>query len=651
MRNLHDRATLTAALTPPHGYELQHAVGTTFTLDLESALTVPLSLAARGATDASDRLGVLDALRRSADRLDIFAQVGEMRMGTPSDLVVLLEQSIHQVRAPRGLFHPKVWFLQFTRDNGGSRAPSSYFRFLCATRNLTPDRSWDLLVQLDGTPLLWSGATGPGDAPSDHELSAAREKNAPLANLLRALPGLSAYPLSGYRAARIEALAAAWETIEWEMPTETKSVAFHVFGLGQNEGPTPVLGGRNALVISPFLTDRGLARVREGVIGVTHVITRVEALERLDPGSLGSRLHTYVLDDAATLGSEPGLAPESDSALQPAPESAPQHRPTELLSGLHAKALVYDRGHRSHVFIGSANATEAAWNNNNVEVMVEFEARKGAYGVRAMLEGLASFAEPYDATGGAEEPEDERTARQLEHLLRGIAAVPWTAHMTGEGPCALAVWADAAADRLVERLHVEFGAGLTWHLLTRRDQGAAGAPLEANPVTLTDLPLDEVTPFLVLQTMTTRGVSARTIVLARLLSDSDKRRDAVIGRHITDRSSFMRLLTLMLELTGVRLGSAQTGTTWAWSGQVGGEAVEFSGLMEAMVRALGRQPEALNDVRRMIEFVRGAGGTEEIFPDGFDELWVQVEKAYGSTRRPHRSAASSSEATGERSAT
>lgn len=93
------RASLTDLLRPPSGFELAHGVGTTFTLDLTTALMIPLS---RGSAPASveDPLSILDAVRRVADRLDIFAQAGEISMGTPSDLVAFLERSIHPVTTP-----------------------------------------------------------------------------------------------------------------------------------------------------------------------------------------------------------------------------------------------------------------------------------------------------------------------------------------------------------------------------------------------------------------------------------------------------------------------------------------------------------------------------------------------------------------------
>ena len=49
-----DRTLLLDALRPPPGGRLVHAVGTTFTLDLESALTVPLAFAGHALGDSLD---------------------------------------------------------------------------------------------------------------------------------------------------------------------------------------------------------------------------------------------------------------------------------------------------------------------------------------------------------------------------------------------------------------------------------------------------------------------------------------------------------------------------------------------------------------------------------------------------------------------
>jgi hypothetical protein len=201
------RAALTEQLRPPTGFQLAHAVATTFTLDLTTALSVPLAFAAHRVRDSRDPIAILDAVRRAADKIDVFAQAGQVfEPRGASDLFALLEPMIHPARAPQRnmLFHPKVWVLEYA--GGDARS----YRMLCASRNLTNDRSWDLVVRLDGIAK---------DEPT--------EQSSPLGAFVRALPGMSVQPLPEHRAARITELADAVANIEWEHPSDVRALRFH----------------------------------------------------------------------------------------------------------------------------------------------------------------------------------------------------------------------------------------------------------------------------------------------------------------------------------------------------------------------------------------------------------------------------------------
>ncbi len=144
------RKLLLDALRPPPGHSLDRAVATTFTLDLATALMVPLAFAGFRFADQLDPIEVMEALRGMGDRLDVFCQAGAINAGAwPSDLMALLENVIHEVRRPRPghIFHPKVWVLRFVDQ---LQEPS--YRCLVLSRNLTADRSWDTLLWLDGWP-------------------------------------------------------------------------------------------------------------------------------------------------------------------------------------------------------------------------------------------------------------------------------------------------------------------------------------------------------------------------------------------------------------------------------------------------------------------------------------------------------------------
>lgn len=579
------RASLTDLLRPPSGFELAYGVGTTFTLDLTTALMIPLSLGSAPAS-VDDPLSILDAVRRVADRLDIFAQAGEISMGTPADLVAFLERSIHPVTTQGGLFHPKVWFLEFARDD------EQCYRFVCASRNLTADRSWDAVISLDG--VLRDPST---------ELSAS---NAPLVALLNHLPELAVRPLPQARVDRLQGLAQRVASVEWELPEHTHRVVFHALGVPGSAHPD--LSGIRSLVISPFVSDDGLALVRGGVRDETLLISRPAEMDRLSPASLDSQLETFVLDEAA----QPDDA--DDLAAPDAPIAA------DALVGLHAKVVVVDRAYRSHVFLGSANATGAAW-RRNVEVMVELEAKTTQLGVRATMDAVGALLQPYETAGGEVRDSNETEANDLDRYLRTVAARPFTVEvMSPDTPYALRVWADAAPP-------APAGTTLTWSLLTRPGARYGGLPGPARDVSATveGLELADITPFLVIRAETGSGIRRSTLVIAELIGDPAHRREAVIARHLTDRESFLRLLTLMLTLGGLLLPASEAGSgtsTSLWNAGAG------AGLFESLVRVVGDTSSNIGEVHRIVEFVRAHGDADAVLPPGFDVLWGRVWSAH-----------------------
>src|SRR3954466_8109261 len=96
------RAILSDLLRPPVGAELVQAVGTTFTVDLVTALAVPLSFASRDLGSIPDPIGVMEAVRSTADRIDVFYQAGQAAVPPQaSDVLAFLEPVLHPVTAPR----------------------------------------------------------------------------------------------------------------------------------------------------------------------------------------------------------------------------------------------------------------------------------------------------------------------------------------------------------------------------------------------------------------------------------------------------------------------------------------------------------------------------------------------------------------------
>lgn len=290
------RTALLDALRPPPGMTVQHAIATTFTLDLETAMTLPLAFARHRVPDPPDGVAIAAALADTAHDIDIFCQSGAVQVpAARSSLYTLLEASIHPVQQAGRLFHPKVWVIKFADPIDDSTS----MRLIVLTRNLTADHSWDLCLTLDGTL---------GRSP--------QAANAPIADLIRwAVDHVVVNDLDQRRRTRIESLIEDARRTTWDLPADAESLTFHALGLGRGSID---LAGRRQLLISPFLGEAGIAAAASTPGSV--VVSRQESLDAMPDRALDG-LELYVLDESAALD-------DLDSADR------------GVLSGLHAKLYV-----------------------------------------------------------------------------------------------------------------------------------------------------------------------------------------------------------------------------------------------------------------------------------------------------------------------
>src|SRR3954468_883214 len=133
-----------ASLAPPSGFVFDAAVATTFSLDFETALAAPVSLALFAAENRDEvllqPLALLEGAERIAGRLAVYCDAGHIQAQTQpqSRLCSPLEKMIIEVQAPQGgAFHPKIWVLRFKPQAGTG---ASKMRLLVLSRNLTRDR-------------------------------------------------------------------------------------------------------------------------------------------------------------------------------------------------------------------------------------------------------------------------------------------------------------------------------------------------------------------------------------------------------------------------------------------------------------------------------------------------------------------------------
>ena len=585
------RELLLEALRPPAGCSLDRAVATTFTLDLETALTVPLAFAGFRLDEQPDPIEIMQSLRGMSDRIDIFCQAGAIGAGRwPSDLVALLEGVVHEVKRPRPghIFHPKSWLLRF-RDE--SQAPS--YRLLVLSRNLTADRSWDTILWLDGRR---AGRINSGSEP--------------LATFVRALPGLAVTSLSPGRHAVLTELAEELRRVEWELPDGVHEVCFHPIGLRYSRRfPFEEhFRGYRKLVISPFVREGAIRRIFRMRAGQTAVlISRGGELNALPADAL-EHVDVFELDPAASLAGDDADG-ETDQSF---------------FTQLHAKVFVVERAKRAHLFVGSANATDAGL-GQNVEFLCELVGQVRTLGVDALVgedAPLRGMLTPYDRGTEPCVVKEGEDSRALENLLVDIAGgIRFRTTVTqGTEGWVARIRSDAAPRRMPK------GACVTIAPFNRPDETKQLDPAEPLDVELPPRELVDITAFLRLtarRSVDRKVLERSTVVCSRLEGSPDDRFRQILARQIDTPEKFLRLLALLIgfasgTVTEIAVNGEGSGRWSVGAGQ---------GVLELLARALAESPESIDHLDEIVGHLRRSPHTRKVLPQGWDDVWLPVLEA------------------------
>ncbi len=596
----HNRVVLLDDLRPPDGFHFDAAVATTFTLGLNAALLPPLAFSSHAFRSSTpDPISAMEAIRSAASAIDIFCQAGMVCVPRSAPaLLAFVEPMVHQVRAPRGgLFHPKVWCVRYRDDSG-----LTSYRVLVLSRNLTDDRTWDISLRLDSVRST--------DSPL--------ESNAGLADLIRSLPGRTVRPLDPERAARVRQLADELSRVEWELPELVRSVRFHLYDAGASLPPP----SSPTLVVSPFLDDDALTGVLQVPRGCV-VVSRPEELEKLDPATI-KRIRTHVLDPGFVVDAETDAPAEIEGEAA----ERPPERATSLLTGLHAKLFVTrvpDQWSRRRLFLGSANATSAAF-TTNTELLVEMEGHRNHFGRDALVsldKGFGPLLEEYHPTGG-EQPDAEETAqRELDRALRRIGGIPHTVRVVREDGADARYTLEVSSEkpyRLPQGWQAELELLTVPGRVRTLGSGLVGERFAG-------VGTEDVTPFLVLR-ITSPHASASAVLLADLVGDPPDRLDVILAKQIDSPEKFLRFILLLLSLGDSSMfANLSDGGGGGWDAKHGFVQLGGQGLLELILRALASKPEVLDDIGSLVERMQRTEAGRQHLPNGFEELWVEVAKA------------------------
>lgn len=573
------RSSLYDVLRPPTGFELDCLVVTTYSASLDTVLTLPAAMLVDGIDGTSSKAGAftpadLAALKRICSRTAIFCQGGAIHSAervTPA--IIEAEEIVHQVRAPGGgNFHPKVWVMRFRRHDGGR----SMVRVAAMSRNLTGDHSWDAGIVLESAGTLRSGVRNE------------------LGDLLRLLPRCCVKPLPRDQLALLEQLASEVEQLKWRMPAGLTKPTFHLVGSRPGHKWSQPDSDR-LVILSPFLTAGAIKTFKNSTGAIPWIVSRPDALESCWP-ALHERVERKLV-----------LAPQdsSDGARS---------------AHLHAKMLLWERRGRTHLAIGSMNATTAGLSGRNVEFMVcaDCTAVLGSPGIDAVLDSahLGSVVEEFAPELSGEPamvPFDDRPARsyllaaQL-HLDCTEAEQGWEVRLVSSQPL-------VEIPLLLPKLRFRpvtlaaSRAGRCDHALSR-----------CEPALLPGIvPLAELTGFTAFEADGPDGPIAFVLNLEVRGVANEARRQAALKTLLPDDRSFGDFLRILLgdysALQAVSTAADGGGNSlgeWRAAGQ--------SGLLELLVRCAADEPDRLASIEQTLT----AFDPEEfelVTTPAFRELW------------------------------
>ena len=402
-----DRLNYGQLLMPPVGYTLVKAVGTTFSLDLETLMSVCIALGIQESTDSSlsnNPFAVLKSLQGLSDKLLVFCEAGQIA-AMPADkspLMLLLDRMIVPVKLKevkgKGFpsFHPKTWTLQYEDTEG-----NQLFRFIVLSRNLTFDRSWDVAVSLDGKPV-------------------AKEQKAssPIVDFMEFLKYFTLEGISMKTEKRrilnafIQELPYVQFSLEDKRFLDYEIIPLGIGNMDIDDDPLMWDSFHDLLIISPFLSSgvmRSFDQRRLLKDTRRHLITRSTELYKI-AGALDT-FHVFAMKDTVVEGEE--LVSDEDTAIVQQQD-------------IHAKMYLVTKGSSSSLYLGSMNASENGL-HRNVEMMLKLSAYRYYLNMDSMEADLFgpdpkwNPFEEVDLTNVDTEAPEKEEKDDLERVIKSIA--------------------------------------------------------------------------------------------------------------------------------------------------------------------------------------------------------------------------------------
>lgn len=598
-------------LRPPEGFVLDRGIATTFSLDLLTLLMVPLSMVLFESNSKNeilkDPIGILEALRQTSDKLGIFCQQGRISVPRNDSLLYsYLERIVVEVQPlnKRGVFHPKTWVLRYVNPS----TKEICYRFICSSRNLTFDHSWDTSLVLEG--LL-------------EKRQKAFWRNHPLADFIDTLPKLAVTKLSPVMKEHIRILTKELPFVRFKPPEEFEDeITFIPLGIeGYKKGPKFNRADR-LLIMSPFISAEQIELLAEN--GSRNVlISRAESLDAISDQvfkKVAKNTQIYIMNVDAE---KPAIENQDDEEKAILADQ----------SGLHAKVYLSEEGWYTRIISGSANATSAAFDGSNIEFQVDIIGRRSKFGINSLLDEKAEVSSFRSLLRKYQRPEttspEDSVKKKLTEILEDTRKAIIMAELKGkvtpnaDGTFNLTI---LAARKL--SLNSAVIRAIFYPITLQQNDGKPISSLvKDNTVVFSRISLVSLTGFFAFRLTASEGkvqVPSLGFVLNIPIEGIPEQRDSLILRSIiSDKNRFIRYLLFLLSDDPASFQLTDIVSTTKGSENVGnGGYVAGLPLFEELVRAYSRHPEKIKHVKRLIEELTQTEEGHALLPEGFESIWA-----------------------------
>lgn len=580
MTELWDELTYTDVIRSD-GFDVDYAVMTTYSLELPSLLSVPLTLGAMAdLTDQTMRCQevALGAVQKYTDKFAVFCNAGSIVVPeTANKIYRLLERNVVTVQLPHhggsfANFHPKVWVVKARNRDTGERQ----LKVVVSSRNLT--RSNDL-----DTACALTGSVGSRLAPRP-----VRAKHRPLGDFLTWLAAKATSEI----AERIGEIVDDLNHVEHFELSGSPFADYEFFPMGIDgyEGERTCLedmldGAQEMALVSPFVDDETLrAMASRAPGGRKMLVTR----------------YASVSEEALRLFDDGVYAPK---------EVLTSKMETDATVDLHEKVYFIGKETGYSLHVGSANATRNAF-GRNVEFQLKLNFAPGSTSYDDYKDELVGDSEesPFELISGlAPLPETSRPD-QDELALRQANAAGLTAEAQ-EREDLYDITVRCEAELLPKQDVTLYPLGLP-----------ATAQALAGEVTFRGIGLAMLTEWYVIGL----GDIRRIIKIETVGIPREKRDSAIFRSIIGSKGKFINFLAYMLTEDATPTNSDWTeddGERKAGKHTKAATAQSVA-LYEDMVRMAHNAPERVAAIRKVIDKV-----DPSVIPDSFATMYATFEKA------------------------